>query len=59
MEDLGRFMLDGLYFHQMRRVLPRSITVIRRNQLEVRKDLFTNSDLLNQLSDPDVQTERS
>lgn len=27
MEDLGRFMLDGLHFHQMRRVLPGSISV--------------------------------
>lgn len=27
MEDLGRFMLDSLHFHQMRRVLPGSISV--------------------------------
>lgn len=26
-EDLGRLMLDGLHFHQMRGILPGSITV--------------------------------
>ena len=29
-EDLGCFMLDGLHFHQMRGILPGSITVIRK-----------------------------
>lgn len=26
-EDLGRLVLDGLHFHQMRRIFPGSVTV--------------------------------
>lgn len=48
MEDLGRFMLDGLHFHQMRRVLPGTISVNddkkQQNWLKKKKNVNTKYD---------------